>query len=500
MSPRSREQDQAAGWNAEARLSPFESLMWRTEVNPMLRSTGVLMEILDHAPDRERVIAAHEWGSRLLMPLRHRVVEDPLQISAPRWVVDKDFDLRYHLRFVNLPLPGTIEQVLELAQALAMAPFDRARPLWEAMLIEGLDGGRAVYLLKLHHSITDGQGTVQMLDILHSETPESGRARSLPVPAPQNVTGLGLMVSGLRGAPQTLTREGFKAAGRLLGAGRSVLMNPAKVAEGVRYAQSLGRMLGPPPAPGSVLLEQRSLGRRYATLEVGLDQLRAAGKAAGGSLNDAFLAGVVGGMRRYHELHGVELDALTVAFPISIRRSDDPLGANRFAGARILAPLAEADPAERIKLIGARARAAREEPALGFMDTLSPVLSRLPAAVSATITERVTRSIDLQASNVKGMQRTGYLAGARIERMFAFGAAPGPAVMVTLLSYAGTCCIALTINAAAVPDHERFQQCLVAGFDEVLALAGDGAATNGGGSNGGAAGASASVAGAAGAP
>jgi hypothetical protein len=125
------------------------------------------------------------------------------------------------------------------------------------------------------------------------------------------------------------------------------------------------------------------------------------------------------------------------------------------------------------------------------MDTLSPVLSRLPPVVAATMTERVTRSIDLQASNVKGLERTAYLAGAKVERMFAFGAAPGPAVMVTLMSYVGTCCIALTINAAAIPDHERFRECLVEGFDEVLALGGEGEPS---------AGASASIAGAAGAP
>ena len=467
----SREPDQAAGWTRERKLSPFESLMWRTEVNPMLRSTGVLMEVLDHAPEHDRLVAAHEWGSRLLAPLRHRVVEDPLQISAPRWVVDKDFDLAYHLRFVSLPLPGTMEQVIEFAQALAMAPFDRARPLWEAVLVEGLDGGRAVYLLKLHHSITDGQGTVQMLDILHSESPQSGRSRSLPVPAPENVSGLGLAIKGLRGLPRQLMRESVRTPLRAAGLARSVLAQPSRVRDAVEYGQSLGRMLGPPPAPGSILLEQRSLGRRYLTLEVPLNRLRAAGKAAGGTLNDAFLAALVGGMRRYHEHHGVTLQELTVAFPISLRRTDDPLGANRFAGARILAPITERDPAQRIRMIGARARAAREEPALGFMDALSPALSRLPAAVSAAMTERVTRSIDLQASNVRGLERTGYLAGAKVERTFAFGAAPGPAVMVTLMSYVGTCCIALTINAAAIPDRQLFHTCLLDGFDEVLALA-----------------------------
>jgi WS/DGAT/MGAT family acyltransferase len=352
-----------------------------------------------------------------------------------------------------------------------MAPFDRSRPLWEAIVVEGLEDGRAVYLLKLHHSITDGQGTVQMLEILHGEAPEPGRARALPVPPPENITGTSMAIQSLLGAPRRALGGALGAGEHVLSEARQLVSRPSKVGDAVRYAQSLGRMLGPPPAKGSVLLEQRSTNRRYGMVEVPLRDLRAAGKACGGTVNDAFLAGIVGGMRRYHERHGVELSGLTLAFPISLRKSDDPLGSNRFAGARILAPIDEPDPRERIRLIGDRTRAAREEPALGFMDALSPLLSRVPSQLAALMTERVTRSIDLQASNIRGLDRVAYLAGARVERVYAFGAAPGPAVMVTLMSYQGSCCIALTINAAAVPDHDLLVTCIEEGMTEVTAIA-----------------------------
>lgn len=460
----------AAAWGGDRRLSPFENLMWRSEVNPNLRSTGVLLEVLDSPPDRDRVIAAHEWGSRLLAPLRHRVVEDPLSFASPRWVVDQDFDLSYHLRFVRLPDPGSIEQVLELAQGMAMAPFDRSRPLWEAVIVDGLADGRAIYLLKLHHSITDGQGTVQMLDILHGETPEPGRARELPVPAPERISGASLTAQALIAAPRRAVGEAFKAGGWIASRIEQLASSPQSIVDGIRYAQSLGRMLGGPPAPSSVLLAQRSLGRRFGMTEIPLADLRASGKAAGGTLNDAFLAGLTGGMRRYHEHHGVELAELTLALPISLRKSDDPLGSNRFAGARIAAPIGERDPRKRIRLIGERARAARDEPALNFMDVLSPALSRLPATVVAAMTQQVTRSIDLQASNIRGLERVAYLAGSRVERTYAFGAAPGPAVMATLISYNGTCCITINANAAAVPDHELFVRCMEEGLAEVTAL------------------------------
>jgi WS/DGAT/MGAT family acyltransferase len=352
-----------------------------------------------------------------------------------------------------------------------MAPFDRARPLWEAVLVDGLAGGRAAYLLKLHHSIADGQGTVQMLDILHSDRPEPGRSAPLPVPPVQHASGTGMLVRNLVGSPRWAISELLSAPRRITSITDRVVSRPRALADGVRYVRSLGRMLGPPPAPGSPLLGQRSLGRRFGTLDVPLADLSRAGKLVDGSVNDAFLAGLAGGMRRYHERHGVEVGEITAALPVSLRTADDPLGSNRFAGARIALAIGEADPRERIRVIGERVRAARREPALNFTGALAPALSRLPGVLAAALTERVTRSIALQASNVRGLDRPAYLAGARILDMYPFGAAPGPAVMATLLSYNGRCCIGVNVNAAAVPDHELFVRCLGEGLDEVAALA-----------------------------
>lgn len=43
-----------------------------------------------------------------------------------------------------------------LAAQLAMTPFDRDRPPWQTLLVEGLPNGRAGYLIKVHHSASDG--------------------------------------------------------------------------------------------------------------------------------------------------------------------------------------------------------------------------------------------------------------------------------------------------------------------------------------------------------
>jgi hypothetical protein len=77
--------------------------------------------------------------------------------------------------------------------------------------------------------------------------------------------------------------------------------------------RSLARVTGSPPAAPSRLMRRRGLARRFGAIDVPLAWLRAAGKAGGGSLNDAYLAALTGGLRLYHEAHGVEIDVLPIA-------------------------------------------------------------------------------------------------------------------------------------------------------------------------------------------
>jgi diacylglycerol O-acyltransferase len=460
----------AAQWGGEPVMSDMEALMWRSEASPRLRSGGVILEILDHLPDWDRFLAAHEWAVSVVPRLRDRVVDDPLHLAAPEWVPDDGFDLAYHVRRARLPEGGGFDDVLAIAQVLAMGPFDRARALWESVLVEGLPDGRAAYLLKLHHSLLDGAAVIQLFDILHSDRPDP-RPDKPTGGAPRQRTGgtIGRLGRQL-GVLAEATRSG---TGAVLGLSGDLIRRPEPtITSGVRFVRSLARLAGPPPADPSPLMTQRGLSRRLQTLDVPLAWLRAAGREAGGSVNDAFLAALTGGLRVYHEQAGLAPEVLPIAFPVSLRRDDDPLGGNRFAGARIAGPVGAADPRERIELIRERVLEARDEPALDFLAMLSPVLSRVPAPIVTRMTERVTRSIDLQASNIPGLTRPAYVAGARVTRMYPFGPAPGSAVMVTMISHHGMCCVGITADAAAIPDIDHFADCIRAGFAEVLALAG----------------------------
>jgi hypothetical protein len=160
-----------------------------------------------------------------------------------------------------------------------------------------------------------------------------------------------------------------------------------------------------------------------------------------------------------------------MAMPISLRSGDHPMGGNRFAGVRFAAPAGVEDAAERIQAIHEFVLDVRDEPAIDALGFAAPLLNRLPTAVVARWYAAQTANLDLQASNVAGLPWEAYIAGAKIERMLPFGPVPGCALMVTLLSYAGTCCIGVNMDAAAVTEPELLMSCLQDGLDEVLALA-----------------------------
>jgi diacylglycerol O-acyltransferase / wax synthase len=464
----------AAGWGAETDMSAWEALMWRSEADPRTRSTGILLELLAGVPEWDRFLAAHERTTMRIPRLRERVVEPVVPIVQPAWATDPHFDLSYHVRSIHLDAPGDHAQLIELCESLIRRPLDRAKPPWEAILVTGLADGRSAYLLKFHHSLTDGLGLIQLLTLAHSETAEPGEHDSTPSrgPAP-TLTPASLLSTRLRrkarDAPAGVVRLSTDAAGQV----RNAVRRPTRTIGGAaRWATSLGRMMKPAGAGRSPLLRgSGGVGSTLLTLDVPLEGLRAAGKAAGASVNDAFVAAVLGGIRIYHEHNDFDVELLPIAMPVSLRRENDPLGGNRFAGARFAAPMAETDPAERMRLVREFVVTVKDEPAIGFLDELSPALTKLPAAAIIELSARLTATSDLQVSNIRGIGHAVYLAGVEVLGMYPFGPRPGVAAMIAMITYNGTCCLGLNVDPDAFPESEILSRCLREGFDEVLALA-----------------------------
>src|SRR5437879_1284908 len=102
-------------WGGPPRMNASEALMWRAEGDLRTRSSGLLLELLDSAPDWDRFLAAHDRATRAIPRLRDRVVEPLLPVVPPTWVPDTRFDLAYHVQRIRLPEPGTPRQLLDYA-------------------------------------------------------------------------------------------------------------------------------------------------------------------------------------------------------------------------------------------------------------------------------------------------------------------------------------------------------------------------------------------------
>jgi diacylglycerol O-acyltransferase / wax synthase len=451
-------------------LSPLDYMLHRGEAHPATRSAFLGLEILDRPADWGRLREAMDRASRVVIRMRQKVVVPPLPTTPPRWVVDPDFDLDYHLRRVALPAPGSLRQLLDLAEVTLQSPLDTSRALWEALYVEGVEGGRAALLTKLSHAITDGLGGIALFEQVYDTEREAPPRPMPPVPIPRDLTGDDLLRSSLRQWPETALSDGRKLLGNVAGAvGRLVTRPGRTVTEALSFANSARRMLGPPPAEPSPLLRRRSLVSRTLVLEVPLADLRAAAKAVGASVNDAYLAALCGGLGKYHEVLGVPVDDLPLALPVSLRTGDDPASGNRFTGVTVAAPVGESDPAERMKQIREQVIARRSEPAIDVIGRLAPVLSLLPDEALQRVFDRITPA-DIQASNVPGYTQETFLAGARVDRQYGLGPLPRVAMMAVLISRAGTCTVAFRYDTASFTAADQLEKCLRLGFDEIVEL------------------------------
>jgi diacylglycerol O-acyltransferase / wax synthase len=465
--------DEPSELRYESRMSDSDALMWTIEKDPLLRSTITAVSLLDGPVDQPRFTEKVDRASRLIPRLRQRVVGNPYSLVPPRWEVDPNFDLGYHLRTVHAGGEGSERQVLDLAQWVGMQGFDRARPLWELYLIDGLGGGRSALVQKLHHAISDGVGSIQIALTLFDLERDPSDAGPLPDPPEVQVLGpLERLTDGAAHAGRRQLGSLQRSIGALRGGLRDAVSDPAgSVRRAGDTVGSIGRLLAPATAPLSPMMGGRSLSVRFSTVVRPLDDLRRAAKAADSKLNDAFVAAVAGGLQRYHRALGAPVEQLRMTMPINVRTAaTEGVAGNQFVPARFPVPMAIDDPVERMAAIRGLVAIQRGEPALALTQPLAGFLNRLPTSITTGIFGSMLRGVDFVTSNVPGAPIPLYAAGAEIVQQFPFGPLSGSAANITLLSWLDQVCIGVNVDPAAVTDPVAFHACLEEGFDEVLAV------------------------------
>ena len=467
-------------------MSPSEAVMWAVEKDPALRSDFTNVTVLDALPSEERLRTTVERAIVAIPRLADRVVSPPLRIAAPEWRPDPTFEVDYHIRRIAIPEPGSMRDFLDVAQITTAPPLDRSRPLWEFTLVEGLEGGRAALLQRLHHTITDGVGGMRLSLSLVDLEREPGPK---PEDAVHAIAGDVAVEHRERRADDAVDRDssidvirealGDRAAQtvdftqRCAGATFRLVTEPQHLPARVRGAgellASLRRQVLVTDRGHSAMFANRSLARRYDALAVDLDPLHRAGKAHGASLNDVFVTGVARALAAFHREFGERPESLRMAMPVSTRTRGD-FAANRFAPSRVVVPVAIDAVEDHLRAMHETLHGIRQEPALDAADLLAALTAGVPTSVLVSLLRAQTRTIDFATSNLRGSPVDLYLGGARIEASYPMGPRAGVPLNVTVMSYCGELQLGINSDPAAVVDPDLFVDCLRTAFADLAAL------------------------------
>jgi WS/DGAT/MGAT family acyltransferase len=451
-------------------LRGWDAATFRTASgDPTMRSTVVALTVLDAAPEWARLRGRVDRLTLFVPALRMRPLYGAMGLSAPRLAVDPDFDIDVHLRRYRLPEGGGWSDLLDDARRMSLTDFDRDRPLWEAALVEGLPGGQAAFLLKLHHSIADGQATVMMGLSLFEFGPDTD-PNEAPPPEPPAAEDVGIRDITYANLADNL-RRGTDLAVSVVKGSLDMVKGTVTDTKGtwgkaISTVLSIGRVTSVPEGPMSPVMVGRGTTYRFAAFSLPFAGLRAAAKERGYSVNDAFLAGVATGMDAYHRRHGVVAEELRINVPISLRGdAGDRSGqaSNSVSIARFPLPIAGLTVDEHMENAHALVEHWRSEPAIHLADPLAEVSWFVPVPMLA----QAAQASDVTTSNVPGPPMPVYLAGVKMVAAYPLVATVGAAVNVTMVTYDGSAFIGISADDRAVSDLADLVDDLRQGFSAV---------------------------------
>lgn len=428
---------------------------------------GAVM-LFDGPSPRSQELAAQVAGRLPLVPrYRQRLHQPPAGLGRPLWVDAPDFHLDYHLRHTALPSPrGGEQQLRALAGRVFSQRLDRAKPLWELWVVEGLAGGRWALLNKTHHAMVDGVGGADLLSVLLDDAHAPAVDRWSPRPAPGWLSLAARAAAEAAAATAAITLGALRAVRRPESAVRAATGAAAGVAEVLWHAVDAAST-----APFNAAVGHH---RRVAFAQLPLDDTRAVKATLGGTVNDVVLAVVAGALRQWLAGHGHRTDLrLRAGVPVSKRApGGGDAGGNRITMLAVDLPVWVDDSAGRLAAIVAATRAAKDSrQALGASTLIAlqgfapPTLLGVAARASFS-----PRFVNLVVTNVPGPQRPMHLLGRRLVELRPIGfIGEGFGLTVAVMSYAGALCFGLIADRDLVPDVDELAALLFRQLDELVA-------------------------------
>jgi diacylglycerol O-acyltransferase / wax synthase len=389
----------------------------------------------------------------------------PLDLGAPEWVDDPNFDLAHHVHRAAVPQPGDDRALFRLAAEIMERRLDRDRPLWESWIIEGLADDRWAMLTKLHHCIADGIAATRVLVGLSDEG--DGESYASHIRAAKQVSHRGVALPKPSLDPRNWVSDMWHASA-------AVTSLAARAAEGA-IELAAGLMS---PAPASSLTGPVTNLRRYSAARVSLDDLKKVCRAFDVTLNDVALAAITDSYRATLLRRGEQprRNSLRTLVPVSVRSANafDGTG-NKVSAMLPFLPVEQEDPVEQLRLVHRRLAktktSGQRQAGSAVMSAANYIPFMLTAWTVRVLTRLPQRGVVALATNVPGPSRQLRIMGRNVVHMLPIPPiALGLRTGIAMLTYDSEMAFGITADFDAAPDVAELAQGIEHGVARLVAV------------------------------
>lgn len=465
-----------------ARLSTADASFYQLEYTdtPMYVGTLLILRKPRAGLSYETLLSTVERRLPQIPRYRQKIREVTLGLARPVWVDDRDFDITYHIRRSALPSPGSDEQLHELIARLAERPLDRARPLWEMYLVEGLAKNRLAIYTKSHQALVNGVTALALGHVIADRTRRPPPfAEDIWVPGREPSTSqlllgaIGDWVLAPRTQLQAVSSSltGLTTSGALGGTGRKFIDRARALARGT--------------APSSPLNATVSRNRLFTVARGRLEDYRRVRTRYECDVNDVVLAVVTGALRNWLLSRGEAVAppaTVRAMAPLSVYSEEHAQSVRpgqaigQVTPFLVDLPVGEGNAVVRLSQI---AHATESHPTADSRvdaQTIVTLSGFAPSTLNAMAVRVATsfsaRQFNLLITNAPGAQSQMYIAGAKL--LEAFTVPPllrNQALAIGVTSYNGMLYFAINADRKAMSDVHVMPVLLQESLDELLEAA-----------------------------
>jgi diacylglycerol O-acyltransferase len=392
-------------------------------------------------------------------------------LTWPSWEPEPHFDIDQHVHRAALPAPGGDAELMEWVGQYWSHRLDRSRPLWDIVLLEGLEGGRWALVNKTHHCMVDGVGSVDVGHLLLDTSPEpagpppEAPAVREPEPDDDHDGFLGGLPRAIAGAAR---------------AGAGMALHPNRLRDMLSRARAMTELILRDEviaAPRTSLNVPIGTDRRFEVVRVPLAELKHIKSTLGGTVNDVALAAASGGLRRLMLSRGEEpAHGMRAMVPVNVRTAGEHMAlGNRITSLFVNLPVDDEATISRYAHVVDSAEGLKSGTAALGGSTLIEMTGHAPPIVHTVLAQSLfaSRLFNVTITNVPGPQTTLYALGSRLVEIS--GLVPLAAehcVGIAVLSYDGHVTFGLIADRGTVPDLDVLRDGIEESLDELRVLAG----------------------------